>query len=231
MMKLLPLITGVVLLSTMVLVAAAPPEAQLVRQGDIKRDSARSKKQDYVFDKRYSHNRSYPKPGLRVRELPRGSRYLPYRRNHFYYQGGSWYRPVRDGFTVIIPPPGLVVSALPPYYTTIWVRGAPYYYAYGVYYVWRPDEGVYVVTEPPPESEVDEQPPMAEQLFIYPKAGQDDEQQASDRYECHSWSVEQTGFDPTRPGGNVPPEQHPDKRRDYQRAMKACLEARDYSVQ
>ena len=56
-------------------------------------------------------------------------------------------------------------------------------------------------------------------------------EQAADRYECHRWSVEQTGFDPSQPGGNVQEEQHQGKRLEYQRGMKACLEALNYSVQ
>jgi hypothetical protein len=36
-------------------------------------------------------------------------------------------------------------------------------------------------------------------LYIYPKNGQSDEQQKKDRYECHMWAVQQTGFDPTAP--------------------------------
>lgn len=35
------------------------------------------------------------------------------------------------------------------------------------------------------------------QIFAYPNAGQSQEQQSKDRYECHQWSVSQTGFDPT----------------------------------
>ena len=42
-----------------------------------------------------------------------------------------------------------------------------------------------------------------DELFVYPKQGQSEEKQAEDRYQCHSWSVGQTGFDPTRAGGNV----------------------------
>ena len=38
----------------------------------------------------------------------------------------------------------------------------------------------------------------AQDLFIYPAKGQSQEQQDKDRYECHSWAVQQTGFDPTR---------------------------------
>ena len=40
-------------------------------------------------------------------------------------------------------------------------------------------------------------PAMAQQLYIYPTQGQGPEQQNRDRYECHSWAVQQTGFDPT----------------------------------
>jgi hypothetical protein len=35
------------------------------------------------------------------------------------------------------------------------------------------------------------------QVFAYPNAGQSQEQQNRDRYECHQWSVAQTGFDPS----------------------------------
>lgn len=36
-----------------------------------------------------------------------------------------------------------------------------------------------------------------QQVFAYPNAGQSQDQQSRDRYECHQWSVSQTGFDPT----------------------------------
>ena len=36
-------------------------------------------------------------------------------------------------------------------------------------------------------------------VYIYPNKGQSAQQQDRDRYECHSWAVGQTGFDPTRP--------------------------------
>jgi Glycine-zipper domain len=35
-------------------------------------------------------------------------------------------------------------------------------------------------------------------LYIYPLKKQSTEQQNKDRYECHSWAVQQTGFDPSR---------------------------------
>ena len=39
------------------------------------------------------------------------------------------------------------------------------------------------------------------QLDVYPQQGQSDEQQSKDRFECHNWAVQQSGFDP----GNPPP--------------------------
>ena len=36
-------------------------------------------------------------------------------------------------------------------------------------------------------------------MFIYPAKGQNQAQQDKDRYECHSWAVQQTGFDPSKP--------------------------------
>ncbi len=71
---------------------------------------------------------------------------------------------------------------------------------------------------------------QAEKLFVYPRKGQSEEQQAKDRYECHTWVVGQIGWDPTRPTGVVPESQINQKRADYKRAMGACLDAHDYTV-
>ncbi len=36
-------------------------------------------------------------------------------------------------------------------------------------------------------------------VFAYPTGGQDQQQQSKDQFECHQWSVQQSGFDPTVP--------------------------------
>ncbi len=41
-------------------------------------------------------------------------------------------------------------------------------------------------------------PALGQNIFIYPTRGQSPQQQDRDRYECHSWAVQQTGFDPSR---------------------------------
>ena len=49
-------------------------------------------------------------------------------------------------------------------------------------------------------------PALQADIFIYPAKGQSQEQQESDKYECHSWAVQQTGFDPMkRPTASAPP--------------------------
>jgi hypothetical protein len=38
---------------------------------------------------------------------------------------------------------------------------------------------------------------MAQQQFVYPQKGQSAEQQKKDEYDCHTWAVQQTKYDPT----------------------------------
>jgi len=41
-------------------------------------------------------------------------------------------------------------------------------------------------------------------MYIYPSKGQTPEQQARDKSECHTWAVQQTHFDPTKPPSTPP---------------------------
>jgi len=187
-----------------------------------------------VLDDRYNHGRYYPPRGAVVRDLPGGYRPYYYQGSRFYFSAGIWYAPGPYGFVVTRPPIGLFVTVLPPYYTTVWFAGVPYYYADDVYYQWRPDMNGYVIAAPPPGADQPGEAPAAappgDDFYLYPKNGQTSEQQAQDRYECHSWAKSQTGFDPTQPAGGVPPGQGGAGRDQYRRAITACLEARGYSV-
>ena len=184
------------------------------------------------YDGRYNHDRSYPSHGYVYGSLPRGYVNVHYHGSPYYYRGGAWYRPYGPRFVVVAPPIGIGVGFLPPFYTTVWFGGVPYYYADQTYYMWRPERREYVVTHPPGEHQPDPGAPASstEDIFVYPKNGQSEAQQSTDRYECHAWAVQQSGFDPTRPGGGVAESENDARRADYRRAEGACLEGRGYSV-
>ena len=47
--------------------------------------------------------------------------------------------------------------------------------------------------------------------MIYPAKGQSQAQQDKDRYECHTWAVKQTGFDPSNPPPTPPTATTPER--------------------
>jgi hypothetical protein len=51
---------------------------------------------------------------------------------------------------------------------------------------------------------ISQAPALGGELFIYPNKGQSAEQQSRDRYDCHTWAVQQTGVDPTRAQASMP---------------------------
>lgn len=184
----------------------------------------------YQMDRHYQHNRYYPPHGYTITKLPPQHHSVHYHDHRYYYYGGVWYRPYGVSFVVVAPPIGVTIPILPPFYTTIWVGGYPYYYANNAYYVWDRSREGYVVTNPPTGVSEENTTLQSDELFIYPKQGQSEQKQADDRYACHQWGVKQTGYDPTRPPNNISQPDLNRKRDDYQRAMKACLEGRGYSV-
>lgn len=62
-------------------------------------------------------------------------------------------------------------------------------------------------TEPPRQVAVAAPPPPDTNVYFYPPQGRSvtSEQQDRDRYDCHEWAVQHTGFDPSLP--SVPPQQ------------------------
>ncbi len=202
------------------------------RGGDHRYDRGRDddyRRYDH-YDARWQHQRYYPARGHVVSTLPRSVVVVKHHHDHYWYGSGVWYRPYGPRFVVAGPPVGIFVSVLPPFYTTVWFGGIPYYYANDAYYVWRAQQRAYEVVEPPPATSVSTVSPAAEDIFVYPREGQSPEEVAADRYECHRWAADETGFDPTRPSGGVPAEQSRNLRDAYFRAMTACLEGRGYSV-
>ena len=179
------------------------------------------------WDGKHHHNHYYPRHGYYAKGISTGAYATFYFGNRYWYDDGIWYSPYNSGYVVVRPPYGVVVTGLPSYYTMLTLGGITYYYANGVYYAPWPSGG-YQVVEPPPEASAEAtaayQPPV-----VYPSLGQSPEKQAADQYECHAWSVQQSGFDPTQAatgesGGDAV------LRGNYMRAFTACMEGRGYSV-
>lgn len=185
------------------------------------------------LDGRFGHDRYYYDRGYRVGRLPPGA--WPELRardgGRYWYFGGNWYRRQGGAWVVWTAPIGVYVPLLPPYFTTVWWYGVPYYYANDTYYTWDDTQQQYEVVEPPQGIDSTGTPsaPPSDQLFAYPKDERSAEQQAQDRAECERWAAGQSGFDPAAAG--VTPEQARQRRNDYFRAQVSCLEGRGYVVQ
>lgn len=130
------------------------------------------------------------------------------------------------------------MTVLPPGCRTFRYGGTSYYYANDLYYTWSSSRHGYVVTDPPPvlegnapDVETAESKSAdgadARRIHIYPRNGQSEEQTAADRFECHRWAVEQTGFDPTLGARQAEDAAGPS---DYRRALIACLDRRGFSA-
>lgn len=170
-------------------------------------------------------------------------RYVPgsaFRYGHWnggYWNGGFWPGVYwGSNFAWFLP-------VIPAFAAAYYWNSIPYYYYNDVYYTYDPSASGYVVTSPPPAQ--DAPPPDTSAasaadtsgnsnyapnpsgvpansgsaaLYAYPRNGQSDEQQSTDRQECARWASGQTGTDGT--GTSM----------DYQRALTACLQGRGYSV-
>ena len=145
---------------------------------------------------------------------------MPMGGGNYFFHGGVWFRPYGPRFVVVLPPIGIVLPLLPPAYASLWIGGAPYYYANGLYYA--PAPGGYAVVAPPPGYDV-AQPVPATPLpkplpdpIIYPRNGQNAAQTETDRQECNRWAT-------TQPAAMA-------DREVFQRAVAACMDARGYTV-
>jgi len=191
------------------------------------------------FDGRYAHNQYYYNRGYRTPTVPHGGYSVTYNGSHYYCYGGHWWGWYGGAWVVVGAPYWAYVPYLPAYYSTVWWGGVPYYYANDTYYLWSDTDHQYQVV-PPPAGADQGNPEASPQggsgltasgdIYVYPRNGQTPEQTANDRYECHRWAADQSGFDPTQGSGGVNSEDAATKRADYLRAQAACLEGRGYTV-
>lgn len=182
-----------------------------------------------VLDQRHGHNQYYPPDGSELAALPSDYRVLRDRDVHYYYGNGVWYLASGRHYRVTRPPAGIAVPFLPAATTVVWVGTVSLYYAGGVYYRWQPDQQRYVVAEAPPATAVTlDRADVPDLLYVAAERGQSAVEQADDRYQCHRWALDQSGFDPAEPGGGVAANAYAARRDDYRRALETCLRSRGY---
>ncbi len=108
-------------------------------------------------------------------------------------------------------------------YLPLYISGLHYFYHSGSYY--RHHHQHYVAVDAPASTTAQAttvaDTTASQHIFVYPQRGQSAEQVDMDRFECHLWAVEQSGFDPSRDAGNSS---------SYRRASSACLAGRGYTV-
>jgi hypothetical protein len=185
------------------------------RGGD--RDWDRDRDRDWDRDRR---------PGRVVTYLPSGYRDYAWNGTRYYYHSGYWYRPYGSSFISISIPFGLFVGTLPGSYTSFSYGSTRYYYSDHHYYLYEPARRGYVVVRSPYGDDDREylDSRLERDLYIYPAQGQSEQEQADDRYDCHRWAVDETGYDPLDDDYDAV------LRDDYRRAITACLTGRGYTV-
>jgi len=169
---------------------------------------------------------SYWRPGYVMNTMPPGHYRVPYRGSNYYFNDGYWYRPYGSRYVVVTPPYGVRVRYLPSYAEQVWIGSIGYFLAAGTYYLWQASSQDYEVVAPPQQQPVAVAQASPYDVVAYPMYNQGPDQQARDRYECHGWAVQQSGFDPAS-ASYAPPAYVAD---NYRRALGACLSGRGYSV-
>lgn len=189
------------------------------------RESRREWRRDGRRDWRDDRHRGHA--AVVVPHLPHRHREIRHRHHRYFFADGFWYDPWGSSFIRIAAPVGVVISSLPIGYATVSLGGHLYYRYEDDWY--RPHERGYIVV-PPPIGAVDAPAADDDTLFAYPRDGQNETQQADDRFQCHEWASAQTGYDPSlaSPAGARAGEM--EQRPAYLRAMSACLEGRGYTV-
>ncbi len=152
---------------------------------------------------------------------PAGYKVVKVNHRSYYYRGGAFYDRRPYGYALVRAPFGARITQLPAGYLTLGLGPSRYFYFSGTWYLQRNRQ--YEVVEAPVNLPT-YHAAANQSLVVYPAAGQAEELISQDRYECHRWAFEQTGYDPSLT------ESSPAMRPDYNRASAACLEARGYTV-
>lgn len=191
-------------------------------------------RRDYRYYYTYRYHTYYLAPivhvfhpiGFSLTIMPRGYVRIVIGGLPYFYYEGVYYRHINRAYVVVHAPIGIGVPVLPTGFIVFSLGAFTYYYVNETYYLWNEDQEAYVVVKKPAGSDEAIAKQTAGRLYVYPKKGQSEKQQAKDRYACHRWAVKETGVDPTESDAPLSVA----KNNNYKRAITACLEGRGYTV-
>ncbi|MFT7686823.1 MAG: hypothetical protein ACI9FB_002171 [Candidatus Azotimanducaceae bacterium] len=187
-------------------------------------DRRDNRHQDRYEDRRDDRWERYVKFQIGIRLLSLPSRYnkVVVGPSIYYYSDGVYFVKQGSAYVVVHGPVGARVSMLPYGFRSLHVGPRRYFFVNSTYYVYASATNDYVVVAEPANvgkvSEVSKDP------IIYPAENQTEEEIDKDRYECHRWALDQSGFDPS---SQTLMEHGSDK---YYRSLTACLSGRGYTL-
>ena len=203
------------------------------RRQDHRQHERRADRRDDRFDHRLDRRRDYREDrwenyvkfrvGMRLLTLPARYHAMTVASQTYYYADGVYLIRRGNEYVVVSAPLGARLTVLPYGFRSFWIGPRRFFAFNSIYYVYEAGTKEYVVVEKPEGAETADI--ATPELVIYPNADQSNEQLTQDRYDCHVWSIEETGFDPIA--------QHSEATTGadhYNRAMKACLAGKNYSV-
>jgi hypothetical protein len=71
----------------------------------------------------------------------------------YFVSEGQWFEQRGSRLIAVEAPAGVLVRDLPEGYTMRWIGGVPYFYADGLYYVWREGSRRYEILQSAPSAE------------------------------------------------------------------------------
>jgi hypothetical protein len=100
-----------------------------------------------------STERAPPAPQPEPSTRPATPRAFTYRGTRYLVREGQWFEQRGADYVAVAAPAGVMVKDLPAGYAMRWIGGAPYFYADGLYYVWRQPQRSYEILQLPPGKE------------------------------------------------------------------------------
>lgn len=95
---------------------------------------------------------------------PATPRAFTYRGTRYLVREGQWFEQRGADYVAVAAPAGVMVKDLPAGYAMRWIGGAPYFYADGLYFVWRQPQRSYEIMQLPPgkEAAAESEPPASQ---------------------------------------------------------------------